>query len=99
MSVKFYEYDSEAVRREARKFKKCCEQLDDSAIPRVKRIRADLEGNFEGETADALDGRLAEMANQIASLRGGCYSMYSTLMSYADALERADEKVAEMLSH
>lgn len=99
MKTRAMEYDSEAVRREARKFMRCCEQLDESALPRVKSIRAELNENFQGRTADALQERLEQTTEKIRSLYNGCGSMYSALMRYADALEEADRRVAEMLSN
>lgn len=92
-----YDYDSAAVIREARKFKRCYEALDADALPNMERARAQLEGNFEGQAAAALEARLSEMLNEIRTLRGSCSGMYSALMDFAEALERADEQVAQLM--
>lgn len=99
MRANGYEYDSDAVRAEARKFRQCCEDLEARALPRVKSISADLEDDFSGAAADALGRRLSELQEQIRALRGGCGGMYSALMNYAEALERADREVAEMFGN
>lgn len=97
MSATKYDYDSTAVRREARKFKKCSEMLEQRAMPQAKSIGAQLDGNFRGQAADALDERLSQMQSQIRSLRARCDNMYSVLMKYADELERLDAEFAQML--
>ena len=53
-----YDYDTAAVRTEARKLKKCFDRLNGSEIQRVKNVRARLDDGFEGSAAAALDGRL-----------------------------------------
>lgn len=97
MNARIYEYDSEAVRREARKLQRCCERLDEGALPRVRSIRAELDGSFEGRAAEALDERLARALAELQGLRGGCNGLCSALTRYADALEEADRRVAELL--
>lgn len=97
MSDKQYDYDSAAVRREARKFRDCCETLEGRALPKVRSIRGQLEGNFIGKAANALDRCLDDAETQIKALRNNCNSMYRALNSYADALEKADDEIARSM--
>lgn len=94
-----FEYDSTAVRREARKFRDCCEKLDGRALPKVRAIRNQLDGNFVGEAATALGRCLDDAEKQIKTLSGNCRSMCNALNNYAAALERADAEIAQMLGH
>lgn len=92
-----YNYDTAAIRREARKLKSCYERLTDSAIPRVNGARSRLEGEFEGRAADALDSRLLQMRAEVKSLSNAIKGLYTALMRYADALEEADERMARLM--
>lgn len=92
-----YDYDTAAVRTEARKLKKCFDRLNGSEIQRVKNVRARLDDGFEGSAAAALDGRLVQIQTEVRQLSGEIYSLYVGLMKYADALEKADESIAQML--
>ena len=92
-----YTYDTAAIRREASKFKRCCECIENAALPRVKDAGAKLDGGFEGRAADALRVRLLETQTRLNDLRDGCGNIYAALMRYADALEAADARVSQMM--
>ena len=92
-----YNYDTAAIRREARKLKSCYERLADSAVPRVNGVRAKLEGEFEGRAAAALDSRLLQMWAEVKGLSTEIKGLYTALMRYADALEEADERMARLM--
>lgn len=97
MSDNQFEYDTAAVRREAAKFGKCCDMLDDRALPKVRSIRGILDGNFTGKAARALEQCLEDAEGQIKALRRNCESMCRTLNNYAAALERADREIAQRI--
>ena len=92
-----YNYDTTAIRREARKLKSCYERLTDSAMPRVNGARSKLDGNFMGRTADALDESLARTQTQLKALSRDINGLYAALMRFADALEEADDRVAQLM--
>lgn len=92
------EYDTAAIRREARKIQSCFNHIDGSAMPRIQGARAKLDGNFEGRTADALDESLTEAQNRVRTLSDELKCLYQALMRYADALEEADRRAAQLLS-
>lgn len=90
-------YDTAAIRREARKIQRCCNHIDNSALPRVKGARSQLDGNFKGHTADVLDNNLTEAQSKLKKLHDELNSLYLALMKYADALEEADRKMAQLM--
>lgn len=97
MSTKGYDYDTAAIRREARKLKRCCDCLKQSAMPEAEKTRQILDGNFAGRTADALDERLISIMKDVGLLQSNLNSIYAALMSFADELERRDAELARMM--
>ena len=97
MNMSGYDYDTAAIRAEARKIKRCCDCLSQSAIPEAERTRQILDGNFAGLAADALDARLVSMAKDIGSLRSSLNSVYVALIKFADELERRDAEIARIM--
>ncbi|MBQ4159006.1 MAG: WXG100 family type VII secretion target [Clostridia bacterium] len=97
MSVS-YDYDTAAIRREARKVKSCASKIEDTAMRRLSSTRLAIDGEFIGQTADALDDSLSKMQKKLKSLNSDLNSLYSALMRYADSLEEADERVSKLFS-
>ena len=97
MSTGGYDYDTAAIRREARKIKRCCDCLSQSAIPETEKTRRILDGNFAGQAAEALDARLVSLTKDIGSLRSNLNSVYTALMRFADELERRDAELARIM--
>jgi len=91
-----YDYDTAAIRREARKILRCCEQLEDSALPRVANARAKLDDNFMGRAADELDNSLEKAKQKVNALRSELMGLYRALNRFADDLEAADQRLAEL---
>jgi len=96
MSNLSYDYDSAAVRREARKIKACRDRIESAALPRIKDARSALDDTFKGRTADALDNSLDQAQSKLKALYSELNGLYSALMHYADAIEEADEKVSRL---
>jgi len=93
-----YDYDTGAIRREAKRIGECSRHIESSAFQRVKEARARLEGNFVGRTADALDESLDLTEEKLKALNAGLKGLYTALMRFADELEKADAEVARLLS-
>ncbi len=98
MSKVSYDYDSAAVRREAKKILACSEKVTNSALPRIKGARSKVEDDFKGSAAEALDNSLTRAQDQLNALKKELDTLYRALSRYADALEEADERVAQLLS-
>jgi uncharacterized protein YukE len=97
MSNVSYDYDTAAIRREAHKILQCRNYLVSDAMPCVKNVRARLDGNFEGQAADALEESLGKEQARLRTLGDDLSGLYSALMRFADALERADQQVADLM--
>lgn len=93
-----YDYDTAEIRREARKIKRCCDSIAQSAIPETNKTRQILDGNFEGAAADALDARLVSLTKDIETLRKNLNTVYKALMRFADELERRDAELARIMA-
>ena len=91
-----YDYDTAAIRREARKVQRCCERLEEAALPRVQQAREKLDGEFMGRTADELDNSLEKARNKINALRNELMRLYRTLDRFADELEETDRRLADL---
>ena len=94
----FHTYDTAAIRGEARKILNCCNHVENSALPRVQGARSKLDGEFVGCAADALDESLDQSQKQLKKLNEDLSGLYTALMRYADALEEADRRIAQLLS-
>lgn len=90
-------YDTVAVRREARKFQSCRDRLNDDVLPKIRTVRSQLDGNFEGDAANALKSRLDFECKRARALYDSCDLLYRAMMRYADELEEKDRRIAQML--
>ena len=93
-----YEYDTAAIRAQARRIKLCRDKLAQDATPRLRTVQNLLEGEFLGCAANALDQRLEKERAELKLLEGEMQLLYVGLMRYADALEEADRQAAEALA-
>lgn len=93
-----YDYDTAAIRREAKKIKVCRNVLENTALSKVNDVRSKLEDNFMGCTADALDESLTQIQRKLRTLNEELRSLQSALSNFADRLEEADDRVAQLLS-
>ena len=93
-----FEYDSEVVRREAKKIKKACDYLEQSAVPESKKAQELLDGNFIGLTADALNEQLNRLNANVVQLKKDLNRMYRVLIQFAEELERRDAELARTMN-
>lgn len=90
-------YDSAEVRRAAQKILACANSVNQSAAPKVRSVRNDVDDSFEGAAANALKNRLSDIDADIRTIVSGLNLLHRALMTYAEALEEADRKIAESL--
>ena len=93
-----YDYDTAAIRAQARQIRSCRDKLTQTAEPRVRTIQNALNGRFVGLAADALNERMEETRREIQRLEGELNLLYAGLMRYVDALEEADRRVAQIMA-
>lgn len=92
-----YDYDTAQIRRTAQEIKSLAERLRTSALPCVQDVRATLDGNFEGRAADALDERIRRTQTDLQNLYGDVCALSTVLMRFANALEEADARAAQIM--
>lgn len=90
-------YDSAEVRRAAQKIQACANSVNQSAAPKVRNMRNDVDDSFEGAAANALKNRLSDIDADIRTIVSGLNLLYRALIIYADALDEADRRIAESL--
>ncbi len=92
-----YEYDTAEIRREARKLSQCADKIGSSAMPRLDKTERRLDGNFIGSAADALDNALERSRRDLRALQSDISSVSGALYRFADALEEADRRMAQLM--
>ncbi len=97
MSNNGYDYDTAAIRREAQKIRRCADMLASSALPRLDRAGSRLDGNFMGRTADALEKTLGDSRRQLRTLQDDLACVSGALDRFANALEEADRRLADLM--
>lgn len=93
-----YDYDTAAIRAQARQIRACREKLAETATPRLRTVQSTLEGNFIGRAAEALNERLESSRQELKRLEGELDMLCSSLNSYANALEEADRRAAQIMA-
>lgn len=93
-----YEYDTAAIRAQARQIRACRNKLAQTATPRIRTVQDTLDGEFIGLAADALNERLEKAHREMKLLEGELDLLYSGMMRYADALEEADRRAAQVMA-
>lgn len=92
-----YNYDTKAIRKQAREVKQYADMLSNSAVAKLDRTVNGLQGNFEGAAADALDKNLKETRRQVITLKNEINNLSSALNRYANALEEADRRAQQLM--
>lgn len=92
-----YEYNTAAIRREARKLSRCADMIGSSALSRLDKADRRLDGNFVGAAADALDNSLKRSRRELQTLKDEINSVSGALDRFADALEEADRRMAQLM--
>ena len=93
-----YEYDTAAICAQARQIRACRNKLAQTATPRIRTVQDTLDGEFIGLAADALNERLEKAHREMKLLEGELDLLYSGMMRYADALEEADRRAAQVMA-
>ncbi len=86
-------YDSAEVRRAARTIRSSLDRVTSTAQPKVRNIRQQLNANFEGAAADALNKRLYDLDSDIAKIVSALKTLNQMLNKFADEIDAADAKI------
>ena len=90
-------YDTAEIRGAARKIQRCAQNVSDDAQPKLETVRREVENSFRGEAAEALSERLKDIDADVKTITNGLNALYRTLIRFADALDEADRRIADML--
>ncbi len=87
-------YDTSEIRRAARIIKSSQERLHGSTVTKLRGVQSSLNGEFQGEAADALNTRLKKMDTDARRIEEKLEGMYSVLMRFAQRLDETDQKIS-----
>lgn len=90
-------YDTAEIRAAARKIQRCAQSVSNEAEPKLRMMRSEVDSSFRGMAADVLADRLKDIDADVKTISGGLNALYRTLMRFADALDEADRRIADML--
>ena len=92
-----HDIDTEAIRRAARKIGNIATSVQDLSTDDIPAIKRGLDGNFEGEAAQALDDVLGDLKKDVRSMGNGLKAIQKELLAYAKRVDEADEKAAQLI--
>ena len=96
-TVNLADYDSSAVRAAAKKLRSCANELSGNTKGKLQTIRTELPSNLEGDTAQALQARLADLTGDVNTILSSISGLVSALEKYADDLDRAMVRLKQQL--
>ena len=93
-----YDIDTEAIRRVARKIGSIAASVQDLSTDDIPAIERGLDGNFEGEAAQALEEVLGDLKKDVRGMGNGLKAIQKELLAYARRVDEADEKAAQLIA-
>lgn len=90
-------YDSAEIRRAARTIRSSRERLNSTVLTGLRRVESELDGEFQGQAADALANRLANMDADARRIGAQLDSLYTTLMKFAQRMDEIDQELASKM--
>ena len=90
-------YDAQELRRTARQVTQAADKIRSAGQDDVARTQNNLAGRFRGKAADALEGELSSLRNDLQQLASGLAAVSAELLAYARRLEQADADAARAI--
>ena len=90
-------YDSAEIRRAAMTIRSSRDRLNSTVLSGLRRVESKLEGEFQGQAADALADRLTNMDADVRRIEGKLDSLYSALMKFAQRMDEIDQELASQM--
>ena len=87
-------YDTAEIRRAAGAIRSSRDRLSGTVMAGLLRVEAELDGEFYGQAADALEERLQAMDADARRMEGKLDSLCNRLMRFAQELEELDRQIA-----
>ncbi|MBR0463336.1 MAG: hypothetical protein IJJ23_02995 [Clostridia bacterium] len=89
-------YDTEKIREAARQVGRVSRRMDEDVAFQLKKAREALEG-LQGKTQRAMEDEILRREKAVTADAQRLNDITSKLRAYANALENADRKIAQIL--
>lgn len=90
-------YDSAEIRRAAMVIRNSRDRLNSTVVSGLRRVESELEGEFQGQAADALADRLESMDADARRIEEKLDSLASALMKFAQRMDEIDQELASQM--
>ena len=90
-------YDTSEIRRAARTVRSSRDRLNSTVLSGLRKVESELDGEFQGQAADALAGRLTKMDADVRRMDEKLDSLYSALMKFAQRMDEIDQELASKM--
>lgn len=90
-------YDTAEIRRAAMTIRRSRDHLNATVVKGLRRVEAELEGEFLGQAADALTNRLESMDADARRIEEKLDTLSGMLMKFANDMDAADQKLASQM--
>jgi len=87
-------YDSAEIRRAAGVIRSSRDRLNSTVLTGLRRVESELDGEFYGQAAEALETRLANMDADARRMEGKLDTLYNALMKFAQRMDEIDQELA-----
>ena len=90
-------YDTAEIRRAAGVIRSSRDRLNSTVMTGLRRVEAEIEGEFCGQAADALVNRLQSMDADARKMEGTLDNLYNVLMKFAQRMDEIDHELASQM--
>ena len=90
-------YDSAEIRRAAHVVRSSRDRLNASVLSGLRSVEGELDGEFKGQAAEALEKRLGNLTADARRIEDKLDVLYRTLMKFAQDLDDTDREIASKL--
>ena len=90
-------YDTGEIRRAARTVQRSRDRLNTAVLRNLRKVESELDGEFQGQAADALATRLAGMDADIRRMDEKLDTLYRTLMKFAQRMDEIDQELSSKM--
>lgn len=90
-------YDSAEIRRAARVIGRSRDRLNSTVISGLRSVESELDGEFQGQAAQALAERLKRLDADAQRIEGKLDGLYSALMKFARRMDEIDQELASKM--
>lgn len=90
-------YDTAEIRRAAGVIRSSRDRVNSTVLTGLRRVEAEIEGEFCGQAAEALVDRLQSMDADARKMEGTLDNLYNVLLKFAQRMEEIDQELASQM--